>query len=156
MCFGTYNLADGRILCLFVKVEPFGVLRRVAAAKVYLDEVKPQVVEQVVHVSLFVAVQPDAHASFVVVPVVPAGVAPGVGVGAGFQAEAVDVVDHGLESLRKSCGVGMQPAVGFAAVKGAVVNVDIFVPGLFQAVLCHGEGLFADKAVADVYAVGVP
>lgn len=152
---GAQGPADGGILRLFVQVEVLGVLRWVAAAKVHLDEVKAEFVEEVVRVGLLVPVEPDAHAR-IVVPVVAAGVAPGVGVGAGLQPEAVYVGHHRSQSLRKTGGMGVQAALGRAPVVGAVVNVDVAVAGLFQPVSGHGQCLPADEAVADVYAVGVP
>ena len=53
-------------------------------------------------------------------------------------------------------GLGVEGAVGGAAVKSAVVNVYIAIARAVQATLDHGAGLAANETVGDVYAVRVP
>jgi len=86
-----------------------------------------------------------------------AGVVACVGVDAGLEAEAVDVIDQRAQSVGEFLGMEQQVSVhAVASAEIAVVDVDVLVSGFLQAAARHGVGLFADELLADVDAVGVP
>ena len=98
----------------------------------------------------------DAYAHLVVVEDAAAGVLAAVGVDAGLEAERMDVVDDGLESVGEALRVRLEPSVLVASAEVAVVDVDVDVAALVELQLLDKVGVVLDRPLADVDAECVP
>ena len=132
------------------------VLLGIAAAEVDFDKVEVHLAEIEAGIALVMAVHAHTDAQAVVVPEVSAGMASGVGIDAGLESQGVDMVGDGPQTVGEALRVGQQGAVGSAAALKAVVYINIGIAGAVQPFGHHEVGLPADKAVADMHAVGVP
>ena len=100
--------------------------------------------------------EPHTDAHLVVVEDAAAGVLSAVGVDAGLEAEGMDVVDYGLESVREARRVRLEPSVLVASAEIAVVDIDVYVTALVELQLLDKVGVVLDRPLADVDAECVP
>ena len=150
------RLADERVALLRVHVDLRRVAALRAAAEVDLDEVEAELLEEILRVLALVVPEPHADSHLVVVEDAAAGVLAAVGVDAGLEAERMDVVDDGLESVGEALRVRLEPSVLVASAEVAVVDVDVYVPALVELQLLDKVGVVLDRPLADVDAECVP
>ena len=115
---------------LFLEVHVAG------PAVVHLDEVKSQLVEMESAVGGIVSVQPRAKARLVAT-VAGAGVVACVGIGPRLHAQRMDAVHRSLHAVWKSRWIEPEPSVRSVSVEKPVVNVDVDVSGVLEAVCRH-------------------
>ena len=86
-----------------------------------------------------------------------AGLHPGAGIHAEFEAQAVHVVRKGLHAVGEFGGVGHQTALFVPFLQApAVVDHDVIVARVQIALFLHHPGRFPDQFVGNVAAEGVP
>ena len=127
------------------------------STEVDLNEVEAEFLEEEVGVLLVVAIEPHALADDIAIEHAAAGVAPGIGVDAGLEVLAVDVVHEPFQAVGEALGVDEElTRLCVAPSEVAVVDIDIGIATATQALRDHRIGLLANQGLADVDAVGVP
>lgn len=89
-----YRLGYLTVSLALVEGEALVVLMGAAAAEVYLYIVEPQILEEKACVIAVVAIETHTGGDGVAVIIVAAGVAPGVAVYSGFEAETMYMIYH--------------------------------------------------------------
>ena len=99
------GLTNGCIALFLVKVEMLCVLRRITAAEINLDEVKLQVFEKVIGILLIVSIETYTASQFVFIPEITTGIASCIGIDTSLEAQAMDMLDNGFQTIRESGGM---------------------------------------------------
>ena len=81
------------------------VLRRITAAEINLDEVKLQVFEKVIGILLIVSIETYTASQFVFIPEITTGIASCIGIDTSLEAQAMDMLDNGFQTIRESGGM---------------------------------------------------
>ena len=99
------GLTNGCIALFLVKVEMLCVLRRITATEINLDKVKLQVFEKVIGILLIVSIETYTASHFVFIPEVTTGIASCIGIDTSLEAQAMDMLDNGFQTIRESGGM---------------------------------------------------
>ena len=151
------RLADGGVARLFIQGQTFAVLRTITTTEINLDEVEAEFIEEEVTVLLVVLVQPHSHGNGIAVVVVAARVMTCIAVNTCLQSLAVDVIDHRLHTVGKTCGMNQQLARRLvASSKVAIIDIDEAVAHIEQTPADHCIGLTLNQFLVDVHTIRVP
>ena len=86
-----------------------------------------------------------------------AGVMACIAVDTGLQTFIMDEVDHGLEAVGEADLVDKQLSrFAISSTLEAIVDVDILIAGILEALGDHRGGLLLDEGLIDISEIGVP